>query len=121
MDSDESRPSKPSHRHALLDHLRVPTGAVTRPESLLAVDINRDRITMRSSQGENWSGSGASASPLLQACTALATQTAATGQIDATAGRLLLDVPDLWAHVRVRAGAFRFDFASAGLCPSWKT
>lgn len=104
-------------RLSLLDHLRVPAGAVTRPGSLLAVDINRDRITVRSSQGENWSGSGTSAAPLLQACTALATRTAATGKIDATAGRLLLDVPDLWAHVRVRPGAISFDFASADLWP----
>lgn len=104
-------------RLSLLENLCVPAGVVTRPESLLAVDINRDRIALRSSQGEDWSGPAAPGAPWLQAGAALAAQVTTGNRTDAPADRLLLDLPDLWAHARLRPGAVSFDFASVDLWP----
>lgn len=104
-------------RLALLESLRVPAGVAIRPESLLAVDINPDRIALRSSQGEDWSGSAAPGAPWLQAGAALVAQVTTGNRTDAPVDRLLLDIPDLWAHVRLRPGAISFDFASVDLWP----
>lgn len=104
-------------RLSLLECLRVPAGVVTRPESLLAVDIDQDRIALRSSQGEEWSGPAAPGVPWLQAGAALAAQLTTGNRTNAPADRLLLDVPALWAHVRLRPGAISFDFASVDLWP----
>lgn len=104
-------------RLSLLESLCVPAGVVIHPESLLALDINLDHIVLRSSQGEDWSGPAAPGAPWLQAGATLAAQVAMGKRADAPADRLLLDVPALWAHVRLRPGGISFDFASVDLWP----
>lgn len=102
-------------RLSLLACLGVPPDRILHPASLLAIDITAHRVALRSSQGEDWSRAGASGAPWLQAAIALARQVTANSRTDALVDDLLLDIPSLWAHVRLRPGRVTLDFASVDL------